>query len=116
VILSISAAALAAVNAALFSLLAAEDPESIGVLSGIPKIMYDPILSFSACVVFLLSAGWCFIIGAIFFLKEFDPFMKLAVLISGSITLSVGFSPTLSLLIAMYRLVKRSHVLVHWWK
>lgn len=78
VILSISAAALAAVNTALFSLLSSEEPGSRHLLAGIPKVMYEGSVSFFLCVVCLLSAGCCFILGAFFFLRRFDPLSNLA--------------------------------------
>jgi len=105
VIFSIAAAALAAVNAALFSLLASADadlahlPKRPGILS----FTNYPNVSIFACVGLQLSAGWCLILGSFFFFREYDPPMKLACSILVSISLTVGLGPTVSLFITMFQ-------------
>jgi len=118
VILSISAAALAAVNAALFSLLASADADLGHIPKRILSLINYPNFSIFTCVGLQLSAGCCLILGSFFFFREFDPSMKLAFLILVSIALTLGSGPTISLFVIMFQRTFGGKVgkwgIVHW--
>jgi len=106
--LSTAAAILAGINAVLFTLLENEDPQKAPLLAGIPKMMYNPSISFAVCVTCLTAALYCYIFGVFFYLEKYDSFLKVPFLVLIAISLCFGLCPTFSLFVATSRYVKRS--------
>jgi len=103
--LSVSASFLAGINAVLFSLLATDSPQIR--LPHHLRILSDPSISFTACVVSLTTAAYCFILSVIFFLKKYDPYLEVVLLAIVVLSLCFGVFPTAALFFTSFRFLQQ---------
>jgi hypothetical protein len=100
--MGVSAGILAGINAVLFAVLAAGGPKAIPSRF---SIFFHPSVSYVLCVSALTAAVYCFILGVLFFIREYDPHVEFVYVVLIAIELLFGLGPTTLLFVACFRIL-----------